>query len=601
MSLKQILSELEDTAQDFEYLFQASDFIVNKLKEAGEQNATSVTDPTERQKLAWEHDLFKFATNTEYGNPRKGRRFYPMMTGTTEDGAPFEFPNILSFTPEAVSYLKQRASETKNKVMLARYSDFIWEQTKEPQFGVTAYEAYFNQVDDFFSKEWEHRALDAIDRCVFFAMVGVVSNEKVPELKRKIWYHIDRLLAEQNPRFLLELFDILLEFKPQYLNPEDFTKLRAASRAALDFYEEKKNYLLLRSFLQRAAEIDKREGTGKPPNEWKEAIAITYEQEAQERETKGEFLAASFFFNDALKLYQESGNSAKIEFLKKKIVEMNQKAVPQFTGISTEINIPEEMIQKVVNPVLKETPLESLKSFAKYGSLIPRYQSAVEATQSQSQESPLMFLARASSMDDRGYTVAVDEDPFRRQVIRNLMLTIDLTSLVFTQRIIEELKKQGLTADTVVSLLKEWEFADEEHLQIIQRGVERYLEGDYISSIHILIPQIEGLIIKVLHAANVPLLRIDSRELRIRNATLNDLFGRQEVVEIFGEDLWHYYDLVLLNPKGWNLRNAVAHGYITPTKLTAKEANIVFHLLLLLTNIQRKELAVTSPEVLTQR
>lgn len=56
MLINNILTELEKVAQDFDYSSQAADFIIKKFKDTEEHQAPDSNDPSQRQKLFWEHE-----------------------------------------------------------------------------------------------------------------------------------------------------------------------------------------------------------------------------------------------------------------------------------------------------------------------------------------------------------------------------------------------------------------------------------------------------------------------------------------------------------------------------------------------------------------
>lgn len=161
----------ENTAQNYEYSFQISNLLKPALEKAGEIN-----DKDAERKIIWEMKLFRFVTRTETGKPEEKKRFYPSYSMTDKDGKVINLPEINDFKEDSIDYFKQRVEETDNDVLKARYSDFIWEMTKEAHYGQIAVDCYLNLIDDLYSKGRFFGIHDAFDRCVYLASIKVVNE-----------------------------------------------------------------------------------------------------------------------------------------------------------------------------------------------------------------------------------------------------------------------------------------------------------------------------------------------------------------------------------------------------------------------------------------
>jgi hypothetical protein len=74
---------------------------------------------------------------------------------------------------------------------------------------------------------------------------------------------------------------------------------------------------------------------------------------------------------------------------------------------------------------------------------------------------------------------------------------------------------------------------------------------------------------------------------------LNDVLGDANVKEVLGNDTILYLQTFLNDPRGQNLRNRVSHGLTEKWYLTKPLADRVFHVLLALNLIRRKEAPTT--------
>jgi hypothetical protein len=126
---------------------------------------------------------------------------------------------------------------------------------------------------------------------------------------------------------------------------------------------------------------------------------------------------------------------------------------------------------------------------------------------------------------------------------------------------------------------------DKEQRPLLEKGLAAYFDEDYITSIHLLIPQVEHTIRNLLDMAGGQIYKqgdLGGLSLRSLDTILDD-----EVLKgILTERIACYFKLVLTDKRGWNLRNEVCHGLKLPEEFDFKSADRVFHVLLLLAHIR---------------
>lgn len=580
--IKAILKDIEKTAQDLEYVFQISDKFTPAIDRARE-----IEDKDMEQKIIWEYQLFRFATKTQYAKPEKNRRFYPMMSGTTKNGKTVNFPEIKNFKEDSIDYFKERTTETKNPVLKARYADFVWEFEKDPSFGKIAVNSYLENAEDYYKKTWFFRLRDVFDRCVYLAMLKVVDEKKLQEIKNRLLDYMDRMIKEGHHRFCLELIDSFLGIKKENVTEREYKKVLASINKCIKYFQTQKNFYLERAFLERLEKITREYGQSDLAKTSREQQAQTYIAEAESAEKKNNFLSAASFYGDALKIFQKLGDKKKIKFYKSKLLEANKKSIGQFKAISTEVKISKEKIKKFTDIVLSAPDLiEALKRLSVFDNLLPSYKNTVAQTEKIKEESPLQFLISHKVIGRNGHLVSGEDDPFQNILIRNLMMGIEIGS-IFRDTIFKRLhEEKELTAETLTNYLRVWGLIDEENLKLIEHGIKKHFEQDYISSIHVLVPQLEAVIRKFLKKGGIQTVSFVPGTTNTREAPLTGLLERAEVKAIFGEDLWWYTYLILVSPLGYNLRNEVAHGLIEAKKCNLKNSNLILHLYILLTRFR---------------
>ncbi|MCD8210884.1 MAG: DUF4209 domain-containing protein, partial [Prevotella sp.] len=115
---------------------------------------------------------------------------------------------------------------------------------------------------------------------------------------------------------------------------------------------------------------------------------------------------------------------------------------------------------------------------------------------------------------------------------------------------------------------------------IIERGIEAYLQEDYLVAIHLLIPQIEEAVRLILEMNGG--VKIKPKNDAYQLKTLDDILRDPIMVNSMGEDICFYFQQIFTNVRGLNLRNDVCHGILAHEKFNFMTADLVFHALLTL-------------------
>lgn len=114
--------------------------------------------------------------------------------------------------------------------------------------------------------------------------------------------------------------------------------------------------------------------------EEKKAKADSLKAQALEAAKNGEYLGASFYAAQALKLYGEAGNKAGVAELKKLVVEYNKKAEANFQTHEFSVPIDEKMrdeLQKIIDDFTKADNLtDNLERLSKSRVIVPRFATA---------------------------------------------------------------------------------------------------------------------------------------------------------------------------------------------------------------------------------
>lgn len=118
-------------------------------------------------------------------------------------------------------------------------------------------------------------------------------------------------------------------------------------------------------------------------------------------------------------------------------------------------------------------------------------------------------------------------------------------------------------------------------ISIIEVGIKRFFEGDYVSSLHVLVPKFESTVRELFEKAKFP--TTSMKKTSQHEQTFNAFLDREDVkleLNKLGKDFHKVIQIVMISQTGMNLRNDIAHGLIPYSSITKSRCIIVIYLFL---------------------
>lgn len=577
--IAKIVHDIEQGAQDFQFTGQIADTLGPAIERARE-----IEDKDAERKLVWEFELFRLvaAKQTAKDDPR----FKPVMTGTNAKGEPVEFPDIKTLVPVALDYFTERYEQTANPLLKATYADFLWVYAKkrDPAYAKAFIEATNGLLDEYYEKTWFFRIDNAFNRMLYFAARKVVDAKALAAIKKDMFGYLDRMLADGKHRFCAELIEHLSALPNKQLTEAELDRMTEITEQCAEAFKDTGDWHLRNHFLELRSVIASKRGEEVGIKEARRRQAETLEQTAQDAVGKGENIRASTFFQDALHIYQDIGETSKVRELEKKIVTANKNAEPEFQEFSQEITIKNADIDKLLEPVMSAPNAEeALKRLSAYFSMFPQYGSVKDLTDKVLRENPLQALIRRTIQGADGQLIKADVDPFEATFAQNYQIELNIGASILARLFGRLTDEKKLTSKELQTHFKNWPLVKPNNLHFLNHGIDRFMDGDHISAVHIFAPQAEAAVRNLVAAAGLNVSSYIRQQQGTRYASLTELLKRPEAEQILGIDVLTFTRMVLVDPLCLNLRNEVGHGLIPPEKCTPESARILLHLLIVLT------------------
>jgi hypothetical protein len=307
---------------------------------------------------------------------------------------------------------------------------------------------------------------------------------------------------------------------------------------------------------------------------------IKYGSEAEEKE---DFLGACLHYKEALKIAKELNSSENIKNLKNKIVTLGKKI--KLTELSVEQQVPNKEIDDVVNSIIrKEDDLQNaFFRIAHCSYLRPKMEHIVEQTK---KTMPVSFqIANVTTFSNDGHILSGGEDPNILWLAKMYEISQGVISSLYIPRIFKILREdKGFNSKSLSEYIQNKNIFPDANFQIFDRGVERYFEGDYISALHILIPQFERAFLMISKGCGIDINVVNrGKEVSTRTQTLSENhLTSPEFKKVWGEDFCEQIKFVLFDVLGYKLRHRVAHGEIDERECNQTNVELILYFFIVL-------------------
>ncbi|MCC7304062.1 hypothetical protein IT418_01445, partial [bacterium] len=303
-------------------------------------------------------------------------------------------------------------------------------------------------------------------------------------------------------------------------------------------------------------------------------------------------ISAGFFYADALETAKKiQAQKADITRLKNKLVQSNKKALEggdkyykEYTHEHKFTQHDIELINKLLNEFLsiKKTPT-ILKIIGVHPAFHMRYQKIKENAE---KHVPISYqLVSLSKVSPQGHTIKGGADGTLSWIMEMYDLHLQVLMNSYLGRLFQNLiSTKKLTRRNVTSYFKKSNLFAAENMVLLETAIERFFAKDYVSFLHIAVPQFENIFLKISAGLGLDVVALEpTSEVYTRTKVLSsELILSEKFIETWNEDYCRLIDFLLFEPLGYKLRHKIAHGEIYPGECNFRNAIHVMYLYLAL-------------------
>ena len=521
--------------------------------------------------LIWEQMAFDFIE--KYPNEKSGWGTYfgPSFVLPNEEGKMVEYPSIQRITSKIISYWEKRAKESTHPIFKARYSNLVWDFSekitgKKPHYSNA--QLYIDSIIEIAERDLHKYSLDAIEKLerALSLALSINDKERINRLIEAIISYERKIGEDDKPGLWGFSYEFLIKNKKVPISDDK-------KRAIIIDLEKRFDRLLKGNnhwAAQRAALL-----LVDYHSKIRKKILLRYGKLIQRQAEKASPLVAGAWLEELYHLYLQYGMKDEADKISNKIRESGRKAKDELKEIKIPIKIPKNELEKYINWLTDGDLKTVLQKIAV--NYIPK-------------KAPISFLSTHKIMDAEGRPVATvgsQEEDIDGHIVLQISQNMQISSIFLRETLNTLIDKFKLTTEKIIDYLYESPIFDERRKEFLIEGIEAYLKGNYVVSLHILIPQIEAIIRNLSEKVGIPILK-PSRTGGFFYRTLDELLREKGIIKVLSEDMCLYFRVLLTDPRGWNLRNEVCHGISGPERFNQISADRIFHALLCLALVKEK-------------
>lgn len=530
---------------------------------------------------------FGFYEDYQHKQSGWGTYFGPMMVWVGDDGKVYESPSISSVTEEIMEHWINRSKSTTNPILKARYCGLVWDLSKaaidkNPDYTIAI--EYVNALLDITDKDLCKHPSEAIKKIIraYKVAVGLNNSDLINRCIESAINLEDRIAEDGKAGLWGFCFDLFVLGKSKYLSKDQREKLIEDLEQRLIRLSEDSSPWGCESAGVRLADYYRVKGNKEEVTRVVKVVGKSFEDACDDVAP----IQASSWLQHVHDLYISYNMKDDAERITKKITEIGPKVVDSMQSFSHSIEIPKEQLDAYLDSMTNGGLENTLIRIAAH--FIPKKNQVEEQVLELAKNYPLTYLFTKTLQDHKGRPIATIgsvEDDLEGHVIHQLSSNLNTNAFFLRHSFKKALEVYDINVQDLTDFIFKSPLFEETKQDIIHAGLRAYLNQDYISAIHILVPQIEAAIRTLVELTGGATLR-STRQGGLQLRTLDDLLRDEKVKECFGIDLSFYFRILLTEQRGWNIRNDVCHAISPSGAFSPSTADRIMHVILCLAQVR---------------
>jgi lysyl-tRNA synthetase class 1 len=524
--------------------------------------------------------------------------FAPKHEGTNPAGRDSDYPDLADLDCASVDEWAALADRFTNPALKARFADAVWELSKRLapvrrdryRFAVMAAESYLKAAQEgrYGSPVLQ---LEPMARAVSLALS--INSEDLT--RRSVEYSLDFATAVDPSHLGLWMapFDkilslgrlpkayqerILKQFESRFeesVRRQELHSSTMAGQALAQYHYVRQNY-------DRAKKVTRAYGELK--------LELTTTMTAT---------IAVHHISDVLEDYRRQGLREDADRVRLLLEKRGKGVADEMKRVWIPIKIDSENVERFTREVLDvDDPYVAL--FRVAYSTLPNVDRIRDQLAARAEGFLMRHLIPTCITGDNGLPVALvntyDDDQHGNLVMETTR-AMNFDSVYLLNSLDEWKKKFGLEGIQETPDLYDSPLIVEDRIPFFRDGLAAYEASDYLKAIHVLIPQVENCLRRLLELLNLsPTKSSDEGDGTYELKNMYDCLNEKGVREALEDKLWYFLKALYVDNRGLNLRNVMSHGIAEYEAFNKLNAALVVQSVVLLSIVRPSAVTLAEEE-----
>jgi len=484
------------------------------------------------------------------------------------------------FSPEEIDLLSSLYMDIGDVKLCARISDLLWlvKKPRDPRTAISAIDAYCQVSID--RESWSRDGQECWERAIQLClMLKTAAGNRIQQIEDVT----QAALLNSSPvdgSLPLKIADLLYKHGLARTVAdkicEHLENLAIDHRDNGDFFRARDHYEAAGTWYRRA-------GNKVKVAEMIAQCAETWVNEAVERQASDSspgHMVAMTFYENAIQKYRTISRTyreplkvdSRIVELKERLSEAGERSLEEMRVTSTEPIDISDLIQNSRELVQSKNLMDSLFSLSTiyHGPNVEKIRSSSKELMT---KYPLQALFSSTHMSSDGRVIAKrpvgdlmgndDEESLWPKMVEHYIMELGIVVQGQVWPALEVVRlEHRIREGDFIALAQQSPFIPPGRERLVGKALFAGYDNDFVTSLHILVPQLEHLVRFHLKQRGVNTTNLDINGIENENG-LSTLMEHEQAVEIFGVDLAFEIKALFCDSFGPNLRNELAHGLVS--------------------------------------
>lgn len=498
-------------------------------------------------------------------------------------------PSKESITPEIIQYWEQRLNTVTNSLLKARYSGLLVDFM--PKCTGDIRKKHVESLLECVNGQYPRHEVNSVTKLIrAFHIVATMKDNSLMEAVKKAIVSFELSTSDYDAGLWGRVFKLMLENMKSFSKEEDSFVKRMEERITrlcnkqvegkgderFDVFVIEEGSTLLAKYYEKK----------------QDKAAVKRILDALNAAFHKGFSTLSVMQIDGLldrlyRIYDSFGLRTEAKDL---LVELQQNSIAlsnELSTITSSMDIPSEIIERHVKKMTDGKFEEVIGKFLfKY---IPDKTKMENELREKVKRNPLFAAFPHQLLDYKGRPSSVIggiENDFEGHLVHHIHDALESYS-IFMHPVIQTAIKKGLfSTSSIIQYVKDCPFFESDRIAIIEHGLKAYFNGDLVTTIHLLIPQIENAVRNIVEMSNRSTIKPQGNGNGFELKTFDELLRDDAIVQVDDGNLSLYLRVLFTNQRGWNLRNSICHGIAPLSTFNQAAADRVLHALICVASIR---------------